>query len=191
MGCDIHLYKEKKIDGVWVAADTGWCDKYHEGCDDVPREGRFTDRDYNLFGFLSEGVRCDHTTSFKPRGVPFNVSEKVNDLVKWLGSDVHGHSYLRLGELIEAWDFLQTQTIHVSGMKDTVGLRELQDSINSDGQTDWDLIYPYCQNTNIDDYVEFSLDVPATFGLSGVKKVIDLFDGIDGEDHRIVFWFDN
>ena len=68
MGCDIHMYKEKRVDGVWVAADEWTPDEYEEGRMEVQWEKRFTERNYELFGALSKGVRSEHPYSFEPRG---------------------------------------------------------------------------------------------------------------------------
>lgn len=191
MGCDIHLYKEKQVDGVWVTADEGWADEYNEGWLDVPFDKRFTDRDYDLFGFLSSGVRRNHSFSFSVRGVPFDGCKEVHGLFKQWGSDGHSHSYLYLHELKSAWKFLESQTVTITGMKNKAEIKLLMDSINSDEETDWHLLYPYCQSANHLDYDDFSVDVPATYSLSGLQTIISLFDGIDGDNHRIVFCFDN
>jgi hypothetical protein len=191
MGCDIHLYKEKKVNGRWVTADEGWKNEFDEGGVDVPYDNRFTDRDYDLFGYLSKGVRREFDFSFLARGIPFNASEEVKKCSEQWGSDGHSHSYLTLTELKEAWEFLQTKTIPVDGMKSQDGFKELMESIESNEETDWDLIYPFCQGTTDRSYKRFSADVPATYKLGGVKRIIDLFEGINAEECRIVFWFDN
>ncbi|MBR8025204.1 hypothetical protein KDX27_42480 [Burkholderia cenocepacia] len=70
MGCDIHLYREKFVNDQWLTADK-WV-AYDYGVDDkgmeVPWGERFTDRNYDLFGLLSKGVRRVHPFSFEPRG---------------------------------------------------------------------------------------------------------------------------
>jgi hypothetical protein len=67
----------------------------------------------------------------------------------------------------------------------------LRASIDS-GTPDWNLLYPYCQGTSDRTYVNFELDVPASFNVGdGLDQLIAGFDGIGGENHRIVFWFDN
>jgi len=191
MGCDIHLYKEKKVNGEWITADDGWCDEYDDGFVDVPWKRRFTNRDYELFGFLASGVRYESDYSFSPRRLPFNVCPEVRAISESYGADGHSHSYLYLSELKDAWTFLQTKTVTVSGMKDHVELNNLNASIKSDDETDWGLLYPYCKWSSISTYLEFSIEVPASFKLAGLKEIIQLFDNIDGDDHRIVFWFDN
>lgn len=192
MGCDIHLYREKKVNGVWVTADTWVADKYDEdGRMEVPYESRFTDRNYELFGLLSKGVRQEIDYAFMPRGIPFNVSAEIGSEFEMWGGDVHSHSYLYLEELREMAEFLKTKSIRTEGMKDKDGLRALQESIDS-GSPDWDLLFPYCKWTNSPNQVEFSIDVPADFHIGGsLKRIIDSFDGVDGDNHRIVFCFDN
>lgn len=193
MGCDIHMYKEKFVDGKWLAADE-WV-AYDYGDEDkgieVPWQKRFTDRNYDLFGLLAAGVRREHPFSFRPRGLPFDACPEVAENAEKWDSDGHNHSYLFLHELKAMAEFIKTATIGVSGMKDKDQVTALQASIAS-GWPNWDLIFPYCQMTNSPNYVEFEFDVPADvyFGRA-LQTIIDSFDGIDGENHRIVFFFDN
>lgn len=190
MGCDIHLYKEKLVNGVWVTADV-W-EAYDYGDDEkgieVNWNNQFRDRNYNLFGLLSKGVRHEFDMSYEPRGLPFNISDEVDSR---LNEDDHGHSYLYLFELQELMQHINSTTIDISGMKDADELKALEES----NPKNWDLLYPYCQGTNARNAVSFKIDVPASFVMgNGLQKIIDSFDGVDGVDgdnHRIVFWFDN
>lgn len=192
MGCDIHLYKEKMVDGKWVSADEGWCDEYDEGYVDVPYENRFTGRDYDLFGLLCDGVRRNHPFAFKERGLPFNTCEEVKSLSDKWGSDGHSHSYIYLHELNDVLKHLQDSTIKISGMMRAEQLSKLSESISSPCDTNWDLIYPYCQSTNAKNFVGFELDVPAKVFLGdGLNQIIKSFDDVDGDNQRVVFWFDN
>lgn len=189
MGCDIHCYKEKFVGGQWVTADE-WVDEYGDG-EDVPYKSRFTDRNYNLFSVLSKGVRGEQDYSFEPRGIPFNTSEPVKAASdKWDG-DGHSHSYLHVSELREMQAYLAARTVTISGMKDREELTALRASAASDSPN-WKLLYPYCGGTNSPNYDNFSIDVPAGYILGdGLHRLIESFGGIDGENHRIVFWFDN
>jgi hypothetical protein len=189
MGCDIHLYKEKKIDSEWVTADTGWVKEYGEI--DIPYENQFTDRNYELFGFLSAGVRCEFEFSFKPRGMPFNVCLEVSNICESWNGDGHSHSYLTLSELCEAWEYLKTQTIPISGMMEPKQLANLKESIEAKEDTNWNFLYPYCAWTNDESQVQFTVDIPAQLQLKALKEIIGAFDKINAEDLRIVFWFDN
>lgn len=194
MGCDIHLYKEKFVGGKWVTADQ-WV-AYDYGDDDkgqeVPFKARFTDRNYNLFGLLSKGVRSEHPFSFEQRGLPFNPCEEIAAESEGWGVDGHSHSYLYLHELRDMLAHIASTSVKISGMKDKVELDALHASIEGDGDTDWNLLYPYCQGTTMNTYVKFAVDVPASFIIGdGLERIIAGFDGIDGDNHRIVFFFDN
>ena len=188
MGCDIHLYKEKKIDGVWVTADE-WEDEHGEGLD-VPYEKQFSERDYYLFGFLA-GVMRESELSLEQKGFPTTASKNVRDCYEYWKGDAHSASHLTLEELKYHWAMLSSKDVSVSGMKDTDGLNKLARSIMEKGETDWDLLYPYCQMTNQDNFETFLIDVPCHYILSGIEKLIRLFDDVDADEFRIVFWFDN
>lgn len=189
MGCDIHLYREKKVNGNWIAADE-FVDEYNDGVLDVPWEKRFTDRDYDLFGFLCSGVRRQFEYSLHEKGLPGDISQEVKAVSDRWGSDGHSHSHLTIAELKQAWVKIQSLKTPITGMMQKDQLDKLKESINSDSPN-YDLIYPYCMSTNAPDYVAFKIDLPASYALSGVERIINLFDGCDGDDHRIVFWFDN
>jgi hypothetical protein len=193
MGCDIHLYKEKFVDGQWLAADK-W-QTYDYGDDDkgieVPWQERFTARDYNLFGLLAKGVRREHPFSFEPRGLPFDPCQEIASVAEKWGEDGHSHSYLFLHELKAMAGFIKKATINITGMKHRDELDALHASISS-GNPDWNLIFPYCQSTNARDHIDFAIDVPADFYFGeSLNQIIGGFDGIDGDNHRIVFFFDN
>lgn len=193
MGCDIHLYKEKQVNGQWVAADQ-W-EPYDYGEDvkgkEVPWEKRYTGRNYQLFGLLSKGVRSEHPFSFEPRGLPFNpCAEIAAESQCWDGCG-HSHSYLYLHELKDMQTHLKTATIKIRGMKQRDELNALRESVVS-GNPNWDLLFPYCQGTTASDYEDFKIDVPADFYIGDdLNEIIAGFDGVDGDNHRIVFFFDN
>lgn len=194
MGCDIHLYREKQVNGQWVSADK-WT-AYDYGDDDKGqhidwKDRAFTTRNYELFGVLSAGVRSEHPFSFAARGRPLVASpEVIAESDRW-GVDGHSHSYLYLHELRDLAGFLEKATIHVGGMKDRNELAALHASIAS-GAPNWELLFPYCRSTNDPKQDDFEIDVPASFYMGdSLKKIIESFDGIDGDNHRIVFFFDN
>lgn len=191
MGCDIHMYKEVQVAGEWVSADKWSDDEYEPGRKEVSYKDRFTDRNYKLFGMLVDGVRSSSPFSFKPRGLPHDVTDVVKEESDGWGVDGHSHSYLFLHELLSFRDFLKTQTVRISGMKHPDELAALQKTIDA-GAPDWDLLFPYCGWTNSSEYVEFALDVPASFYVgTSLQTIIDGFDEVRGDNPRIVFWFDN
>ena len=79
MGCDIHAYVEKKIDGNWHMISEV--------------SGDANDRDYHFFARLC-GVRSydpdDHPA---PKGLPNDVSFVCKHLSDEYGCDGHSHSY--------------------------------------------------------------------------------------------------
>lgn len=106
MGCDIHMYAEKLVDGKWQKL-TGFKTQYSEGSDH-PYEGR----NYTLFAKLA-GVRngegfagCDTGDAVvpisEPRGLPEDVSEEVMVESEEWGIDGHGRSWLSLSEVLSA-----------------------------------------------------------------------------------------
>jgi hypothetical protein len=195
MGCDIHMYREKLVNGRWVTGDTGWETDAHDDGTTYPylsyRHRCYTDRNYEMFGVLSKGVRSEHTFSFQPRGLPLNPCEEVKGRSDALGEDGHNHSYLYLHEMRELAEFLKTATVRISGMKSPEELASLRASIDS-GSPDWNLLYPYCQWTSDRTAEKFAFDVPASFIVGeGLERIVAAFDGMDGDNHRVIFWFDN
>ena len=193
MGCDIHMHKEKQVAGKWVTADE-W-EAYDYGDDEkgmsIPWKKRFTARNYELFGLLAKGVRRAYDFSFEPRGMPFDPCEEVRQAAEHWDADGHSHSYLYLHELRDMAAFLKAATITVKGMKDGEQLAALQASIDS-GTPDWSLLFPYCGWGTDPDLKEFELAIPAGFYMGDdLDEIIASFDGVDGDNHRVVFWFDN
>jgi hypothetical protein len=127
MGCDIHLYVERKVDDKWVNADKWTPDPYYDEEDGanplhVDYDDRFyRGRNYDLFGMLAN-VRnghgfagCDTGDGFKPiatpRGLPADVSAEVRaESDRWDG-DGHSHSWFTLAEL-KAYDWQGQKTKH-------------------------------------------------------------------------------
>lgn len=194
MGCDIHAYKEKFVDGEWKTADV-W-ESYDYGDDDkgmrVPYDKQaYQGRNYELFGILSKGVRSENEISFDPRGMPLDACEEVEmSNARW-DSDGHSHSYLYLHELIQLRKIMDRRSIEIEGMKEPSELANLIRSIDS-GKPDWSLLYPYCKWASGGRYEQFKIDVPMSFMVgSALDIIIRSFDGIEGDNHRLVFWFDN
>src|ERR1700675_1399347 len=94
MGCDIHLYREKQIEGKWVAADKWQKSEYDEEDENtivVHYEDQFFhDRNYQLFGLLAKGVRSEHELSFVARGLPQDACKEIQSCAEsWSGN---GHN---------------------------------------------------------------------------------------------------
>lgn len=115
MGCDIHFFVEKKVDGIWQLQ--GEIETNEDG--DIRYSGpEFYDgRNYNLFAILADvrngrgfaGVKTGE--GFNPiddaRGVPEDASENYKRLVDAWEGDGHSHSYFTLRELLN-YDWTQT-----------------------------------------------------------------------------------
>lgn len=87
MGCDIHIYAEKKDDsGNWQS---------------IPRFELFQDRNYVAFSFFA-GVRNSSEIKpiSKPRGIPEDASKTALKSFKKWGDDAHTPSWLSLEELM-------------------------------------------------------------------------------------------
>lgn len=104
MGCDIHTYKEKRIDGQWVSGETWEVseDQYsgdsirYDRTGDTPYRGR----NYAQFGLMA-GVRWDSPHTPEVRGIPQDASPEVKREIEQWDSDGHTHSYLTVRELKE------------------------------------------------------------------------------------------
>lgn len=114
MGCDIHLYVEKKEYGygedsnkfVWISLDK-WTEQgeYDNIYLDVHYKDRlYRDRNYNLFCALSGATshRFNNAPNFMPaKGIPNDCSKLISNAIKHWEGDGHSHSYLTLKELRE------------------------------------------------------------------------------------------
>lgn len=87
MGCDIHVFAEKKDDkGNWKS---------------IPRFSVFQDRNYTVFSFLAGVRKYDEIQAISPpRGIPKDVSSTAQNSFKRLGMDAHTPSWLSLEELM-------------------------------------------------------------------------------------------
>lgn len=131
MGCDIHVYLEKrsnqvireeklnqifnnseKTEDIWVSADKWSPDpdypEWSKRKNHIEYQDRiYAGRNYLLFGILA-GVRwwdCPNKIS-EPRGLPSNLSQELKEIREDWGSDGHSDSYFTLTELLNYdWSF--------------------------------------------------------------------------------------
>ena len=126
MGCDIHLYVEKIVNGEWVTADKWTENKWYEeekkyGATKMTidwEDQLYTGRNYQLFSFLADvrngtgfaGVDTgNHITPIAPpRGLPEDVSPELWALST--SPDWHSHSWFTVKKLNEA-NWLQIITL--------------------------------------------------------------------------------
>lgn len=101
MGCDIHTYVEKKVEGVWqpVIGTSKWLPNRLSIMDVAYRGGR----NYDLFSLLADVRNYDNRLSpiADPRGVPADISPEVHAQYDEWNIDAHSHSYFTLRELLE------------------------------------------------------------------------------------------
>ncbi len=85
MGCDIHIYVERRWNDRWVCIAQD------------PEKAR--GRDYTLFAKLA-GVRGDGPD---PRGLPADIAETTAYWAAKWKLDAHSHSWLPMGEAMAVW----------------------------------------------------------------------------------------
>jgi hypothetical protein len=192
MGCDIHLYIEKKIDNRWVPAQGFFLIDKEDTIPNVPYPDRFGDRDYLLFGFLA-GVRDSTNQHFEPRGFPKDASKEVRDqFVAWNG-DAHTPSYLTLEELKAVdWDN-ELVTIDRLFRKDQ--LEAFNKSVSA-GEPDYDLITTWCAwSSDKENWIHSTIEVPIKYQFQRFyhfMNKLQTYSWVSKPDEiRIVFWFDN
>jgi hypothetical protein len=195
MGCDIHLYIEKKKNGKWIPAqgfmDTGGFD---DGTLDVPCPDKQLDnRDYLLFGFLA-GVRDDTNQHFEPKGFPKDASKEVKAVFKRWGNDAHTPSYLTLEEL-KSVDW-KNEMITIDRLFRKDQLAAFKESVKA-GKPNYNFIDTWCSmSSNMDEWEHDEIQVPIEYEF---KKLywFQLFEmqsydyRCKPDELRIVFWFDN
>jgi len=107
MGCDIHAYREHKINDRWFSSDNWHEDSsaYEENASDdlhlaVTWDEKIGSRNYDAFGLLA-GVRYEFDYSLEAKGIPDDVSPLVHEeYLRW-DVDAHTPSYITKLELAE------------------------------------------------------------------------------------------
>jgi len=198
MGCDIHLFSEKKKivndKEVWVNADY-WTINPYFGDDEYEQEldivSIYNNRNYDLFNVLA-GVRGNGPSISQPRGLPDDVSSIVKKESDSWDGDGHSHSYLTLAELKEYYKN-NSHTPH-NGFLSKQQIKELDE----DNHT------PYSWRS---EWSHPNFEYREWKEISPLKVIVDKVDERmrkefwvreDEEDtskfddrFRIVFWFDN
>lgn len=116
MGCDIHLYVEKKIDGQWQILGDFEREENDDGGTWISGGRFYSGRNYNLFAILAD-VRngrgfagCKTGEGFQPisepRGVPDDASPEYKAIVDQWDVDGHSHSFHTLRQLLD-YDWTQ------------------------------------------------------------------------------------
>ena len=126
MGCDIHLFREKRVGDTWQCLDPFVEVEENDGHKYIEVDDTYIPRNYDLFGFLAD-VRIEVPEGFQSRSLPKDVSHEVKqESYRW-DHDGHSHSYLLLSELkTKLTELLIAPTKHsphyVSAVKNIVEL---------------------------------------------------------------------
>lgn len=182
MGCDIHMYIERRRnkDADWELDPNHTKDE--DGClRSVDAAGRW----YGLFARIA-GVRgLERDYGIKPRDLPKDVTPAIEEYSNRWGHDGHSHSWLTLDEFVKEYI-----TVMCSSDSEFNTSKEVIDFLDNgtdfraffDWQTqkytEWpgyDAIIRYCRQW---------LEVEKAIG-----KIIDVEDC--EPEIRFVFWFDN
>jgi hypothetical protein len=97
MGCDIHIYVEKKVEDKWEYIEGKF------GSEKYPADAPFDWRCYDIFSFLA-GVRnrSSITPLAEPIGLPDDMSEYVREIFHRWRYDIHNCSWFLASELLTA-----------------------------------------------------------------------------------------
>jgi len=218
MGCDIHLYVEKRAkNGKWVYAsakkhrcNTSFGEQYGY---DYWYDGR----NYSLFSILANvrngwgfaGVPTGEgfIPISEPRGLPSNVCSKIKTESDGWGGDGHSHSWLTLKEL-QDYDWKGHTTIHIGVVNEQEFKEYLENGVPSGwaGGISGDGITTVTNDEMRDIISGVTPREPGKRYITSIKwpesyysctrdfvdRVIPNLAKIgDPEDVRIVFWFDN
>jgi len=196
MGCDIHLFTERKIsinnEQKWVNADNWKLNPYYEennedGESKYELNSAYGHRNYALFSILAD-VRNDSENKpiAEPKGLPEDISEVVKaESDKWDG-DGHSHSFFTMKELYDYYE--QNNIVKFSGLVDANGVKEIEAGKMPNwwckGSTQKELVWKewHQENYVIKNFIEA---LEKHFESDYYRKEED------SEKYRIVFWFDN
>lgn len=213
MGCDIHLYVEKKTDGAWlnVSPPDLWDSWGNLEVNPDPavshysREKWFSDRNYELFAWLAD-VRNYHDQAplAGERGLPSDASEHVKRESDKYGVDGHSHSWFTVAELMAGLETLVTKH---GGAVNVVDYAQWKASGGPFPRS-------WCQSStapNISEAefaagkrpdlqgrppfgftIECAWEVPGKVAFERFAKLLTELTKLgDPRDVRLVFWFDN
>jgi hypothetical protein len=211
MGCDIHVYTEKRNDkDHWVNVDLWRLNEYYNPYDpEYAYSGSqliinscYTGRDYTLFSALAD-VRSgsDDTPVFsQPRGLPDDVSDIVRFESDRYGVDGHSHSYATLAELedwvnqqgtqhITAWvSAADAELLRTQGQIPSAAFRSRPSAMAFSENSQW-VQASWEESFNaLDNFLhQVSAAARDVFWVWGDRQLSDE----QKQAFRVVFWFDN
>lgn len=126
MGADIHIYVEKLND------NNEW--EYIYMKDKDGDTVTWYPRDYTLFGLLAEVRREGYDDLTKVRGLPYNMSDEVNQAYEEYKDDYHSATWYMLSELdsMKQYLIMKRENIILSNLlaqEEKVQLKEEYESI--------------------------------------------------------------
>jgi hypothetical protein len=171
MGCDIHNYVERKINGVWeLVPDTygpldymaNYSDKYNRHAWSLPRS-------YNFFATLA-GVRNynELTPIHEPKGIPEDASEVLKKEWEQWQYDGHTPSFFSVKELLEAKDKMCV----VVGFLDIEQYKKFKSNGKPD---DWFISAP--------NHLRMSGKDIAVISNEEMDRIINLLSFLDGKEY--------
>lgn len=202
MGCNIHMYVERKTKAGWFNCDYFVPSILYRGSSEYNRIPIYDGRNYALFATLAN-VRNYGNTAYisEPKGFPNDACDYIKDEYESWWLDAHSGSYITLKELI---DFHEAgHPLKRRGMLSPEQQKELDSGVLPDH---------WCRGTNQSGYEfreweeENNILVPLINKLkermAELNMVYDFYwDSTNEEtrrqayeksaDIRIVFWFDN
>ena len=200
MGCDIHMYVEMfdEQKQKWLLAHGLRPDPYDPNEFEVPYPERFVDRNYILFGILTNGnVRREGYGFFDPKGFPDDASKFVKKKFKSWSNDAHTSSWLTFQEIEDRLINTKLKVI-IEGMMDKKQLVKLKKVISKKNYTQEEFdkhLYSYCSATTCKNAIPFEIKVPVKFKIYQFLDYIERSKSYKFSSNlnqlRIVFWFDN
>jgi len=177
MGCDIHMYVERRVHGRWQAVS----DPQQPEAPDAYHGWFCGDRSYRLFAILADVRNYDGLVPISgPRGLPKNVSKAIR--LEAAGAvDCHSFTWLGVDELLAFdWDQPAGETTRFVSPEDAEAYRAsgtkplssaMYDSTGWESLT-WPVTYRDCAPG-------FQEDLEKLRALAEPREL------------RLVFWFDN
>jgi|GEM_PF-1753100 len=208
MGCDIHVFLERKNKNKWEDANLYQRNYYKathpddEEDKDFNRLDCYNGRNYNLFAALADVRNHGYIKPInQPKGIPEDASKEVKkELTEW-ELDAHSISYFTLQELLDSRSnyqeiinsgFITKEYAKLLDEKNIIPAEWSQDVYENgirggekgsnyvwrEWTTKYDLLAPL-----IDGIIN---TLCLTFYYDGKKRVLE-----NAVNFRIVFWFDN
>jgi hypothetical protein len=207
MGCDIHFYVERKVNGVWEAVpdEHGPIHPYYS--ENNQNEALNINcwtvaRNYSLFGILA-GIRSNIEPINDPKGMPGDVSPFVKEEhLKW-GNSAHTPSFFTLQELLNVKDedysiYLEVDPVNykrfLNGEKeDLIGYysRDME-LISNEEMNRLIKLSPFFGADRYVTEIKFSQKY-SSIGGHFWNRIIPAMQKLDSDPSnvRMVFWFDN